>query len=88
MISPEAIKEFQEIYKKKYGKELTHEEATGASHNLVGLFEILYESSISELKLKEKLKDSPKGFSIMDGQNYNCGICHAQIKDEQLWYDK
>lgn len=88
MISPEAIKEFQEIYKKKYGKELTHEEAAEASRNLLGLFEILYNSHIAELKLKEKLKEFSKGFSLMDGQTYNCGICHAQIKDEELWYDK
>ncbi len=88
MVSPKAIKEFQEIYKKKCGKELTHEEAAEASRNLVGLFEILYDSHIAELKLKEKLKESPKGFSIMDGKTYNCGICYAQIKNEQLWYDK
>jgi len=87
-LSEKAIKEFQEIYKKKHGKELTHEEATEAGHKLVGLFNILYDGHIAELKLKEKLKEFPKGFSLMDGQTYNCGICHAYIKDEQLWYDK
>ena len=65
MISPEAIKEFQEIYKKKYGKELTHEEAVEASRNLLGLFEILYNSHIAELKLKEKLKESPSLYPQM-----------------------
>jgi len=87
-LSEKAIKEFQEIYKKEYGKEITYEDAAEAGRNLVGLFEILYDSHVAELRLKEKLKESPKGFSLMDGKTYNCGICHASIKDEQLWYDK
>ena len=87
-LSEKAIKEFQEIYKKEYGKEIPYDEAAEAARNLVGLFEVLYDSHIREMKLKEKLKDSPKGFSIMDGSTYNCGICHDQIKDEKLWYDK
>lgn len=87
-LSDKAIKEFQEIFKKEYGKELTYEEAAEAGRNLVGLYKILFDSHVEELKLKEKLKDSPKGFHIMDGKTYNCGICHNYIKDEQLWYDK
>ncbi len=87
-LSEKAIKEFQEIYKKEYGKEITYEEAAEAGRNLVGFFKILYDGHVAELRLKEKLKESPKGFSLMDGKTYNCGICHASIKDEQLWYDK
>jgi len=87
-LSDKAIKEFQEIYKKKYGKDISPEEARDAGERLVGLFEILFDSHVAELRLKEKLKDHPKGFSLMNGETYNCGICHAQIKDEELWYDK
>ena len=87
-LSEKAIKEFQEIYKKEYGKELTYEEAAEASRNLLGFYEVLFDSHIAELKLKDKLKDSPGGFSLMDGKTYNCGICRNYIKDEQLWYDK
>ncbi len=87
-LSEKSIKEFQDIFKKEYGKELTHDEAAEAGRNLVGLFDILLKGHVEEQKLKEKLKDSPKGFSLMDGKTYNCGICHNYIKDEQLWYDK
>jgi len=87
-LSEKAIKEFQDIFKKKYNKDLSYEEAQDAGESLVGLFEILFDSHVAELKLKEKLKDHPKGFALMDGKTYNCGICHASIKDEELWYDK
>ena len=87
-LSEKSIKEFQDIFKKEYGKELNYDEAAEAGRNLVGLFDILLRGHAEELRLKEKLKDSPKGFSLMDGKTYNCGICHNYIKDEQLWYDK
>ncbi|MDD4931166.1 MAG: hypothetical protein PHG66_03380 [Candidatus Colwellbacteria bacterium] len=87
-LSDKAIKEFQEIYKKKYGKDISPEEARDAGERLVGLFEVLFDSHVAELRLKEKLKDHPKGFSLMDDEIYNCGICHTQIRDEELWYDK
>jgi len=87
-LSEKAIKEFQKIYKKEYGKEISYEEARDSGERLVDLYKIMFDSHIEELKLKEKLKDHPKGFSLMDGKTYNCGICHASIKDEQLWYDK
>lgn len=87
-LSEKAIKEFQEIFKKEYGKEISFEEARESGERLVGLYKILFDSHVRELKLKEKLKDHPKGYCLMDGQTYNCGICHASIKDEQLWYDK
>jgi len=87
-LSEKAIKEFQEIYRKEYGKELTYEEAAEASRNLLGFYEVLFNGHVAELKLKDKLKESPKGFSLMDGKTYNCGVCRNYIKDEQLWYDK
>lgn len=87
-IPKESIKEFQEIYKKEYGKELPYEEAADTANRLFELYKIIIESKVEELKLIEKLKTQTKGFSLMDGKTYNCGICHASIKDEQLWYDK
>lgn len=87
-LSPKAIREYQEIYKKQYGKEISYEEAREAGERLVRLCKIVFDSHVEELKLKEKLKNHPKGYSIMDGKTYSCGICHASIKDEQLWYDK
>lgn len=88
MLSEEAIKKYQEVYKKNYGKDITYEEAAEAGRNLVNLYEVLLKSHLREERLEAKLKDFPKGFSIMDGKTYSCSICHSQIKDEQLWYDK
>ena len=87
-LSEKAIKEFQEIFKKQYGKEISYDEAAESARNLLGLYKIVYDGHVAEMMLKAKLKDHPKGFSLMDGKTYNCGICHASIKDEQLWYDK
>ena len=87
-LSEKAIKEFQEIIKKEYGKEITYEEAADVGRNLVGFYKVLFDVYIAELKLKDQLKEYPKGFSLMDGKTYNCGICRDYIKDEQLWYDK
>lgn len=49
---------------------------------------MLFNAVLEERKLEEKLKDSPKGFAIMDGNSYNCCICDMYVKDEGLWYDK
>lgn len=87
-LSNKSIKEFQEIFKKEYGKEMTFEEARDAGERLVGLYKILFDAHVEDLKRKEKLKEFPKGYSLMDGKTYNCGICGNSIKDEQLWYDK
>ena len=42
MLPPEAIQEFQEIFYKCYGIELSHEEATLRANNLVNLFLAVY----------------------------------------------
>lgn len=41
----EAIEEFKAIYKAKFGKELSDEEATTRANNLFGLYEAVYGSS-------------------------------------------
>ncbi len=89
MLLPEkAIDEFQEIYKKTYGTEISRQEATESANRLIGLFKVLFDCSLRERQLKEKLKTSPNGFHIMNGGTYSCAICSAQIKNEELWYDK
>jgi hypothetical protein len=87
-ISDKRIKEFQEIFKKEYGKELSWEEASESARSLLGLAEIAYEQFRREHFLKEKLKDSPKGFHFDDGGIYTCPICRQHISNEQVWYDK
>ncbi len=83
----EAVREFQEIYKKEYGKEISHAEAYEAASNLIGLFEILLKGEREDRARKLRLKDEPKGFHIKGGP-YNCFICHKYVSDEETWYDK
>lgn len=87
-LSDEAIKEFQEIHKKIYGKELSYEKAAETVQKLKNIYEIVFDFVLEDRKLEAKLKDSPKGFAIMDGKNYNCCVCKIPIKDKELWYDK
>ena len=50
MLSPEAIKEFKEIYKEENGKELSDAEALEMENNLLNLFRVL----LKPLSEKEK----------------------------------
>jgi len=42
-ISEKSIKEFQDIFEKKYGKRLSREETIESANNLLRFFELLYE---------------------------------------------
>jgi len=42
LLSEKAIKEFQDIFEKKYGKKLSREEAIESANNLLRFFELLY----------------------------------------------
>ena len=57
MLSPEAIKEFKEIYKEENGRELSDAEALEMGNNLLNLFRVLLKPlSKKEIKEFEKLK--------------------------------
>lgn len=86
-LSEKAIKEFQEIYRKKYGRELSYEEAADAARRLVGLVEICYDSWREDQKRKKKLEEFPKGFHL-DGVGYTCFICGNRTPAGGNWYDK
>lgn len=87
-LSEKAIKEYQAIYKKEFGKEISHADAADGGERLVRIFKLLFDGHVEEMKRQEKLKEFPKGYSLMDGKTYNCRICHQYISNEQLWYDK
>jgi hypothetical protein len=38
----EAVVEFQDLYKKKYGTEISYEEASRRAHNLIKLYGAVY----------------------------------------------
>lgn len=42
MLSKDAIKEFQEIYTKEYGEEISFEEAQEKGERLVRLYKVIY----------------------------------------------
>src|SRR3989344_857360 len=86
-LSEEAIREFQEIYKKEYGKELSYEEASDAAYRLHQLAGILYDRWVEDQKRKKRLKESPKGFQL-DGVGYSCFICGSGTQTAGNWYDK
>lgn len=86
-LDEEAIKEFQEIYKKEYGKELSYEEAADAARRLYGLADILYKSWVEDQRRKKKLKEFPDGFQL-DGVGYSCHICGYGTQAGGNWYDK
>jgi len=87
MLSNEAIKEFQEIYEKEYGKKLTWAEASDAAWRLHEFYRILFDVAKKEHFRKLKLKDNPKGFH-MEGGKYSCCICGTYVEGKSSWYDK
>jgi len=56
MINSEAIKEFQDIYLKEYGKKLTNEQASELGKRLLNLFKLIYRPI--KIKNKQEFKDS------------------------------
>ena len=87
-LSEESILKFQQLLQEKSDREISYAEAAEGARNLVGLVDLIMESHREDLRRKRKLAEFAKGFSLMDGHTYNCGICYAYIKNEQLWYDK
>ena len=86
-LSDKSIKEFQVIYKKKYKKDISWEDAREGAYGLARLAELMYDQAIVEHKRKLRLKDSPKGFHL-EGVGYTCFICKNSISSEETWYDK
>lgn len=86
-LSDESIKEFQVLFKKEYGKDLTMQEASDAAYNLVGFFDTLIKIEAREMERKHRLITEPEGFHIYDG-TYNCRICHVGVTGDNSWYDQ
>lgn len=56
MLPPEAIKEFKELYRKRYGVEISDEEAVLRANNLVNLYATLYGSDENETQAPGKIE--------------------------------
>jgi hypothetical protein len=55
-------------------------------HNLVGFIETFIEIDQAQKALQARLKDEPKGFSIV-GEGTRCSLCERHFYEE-MWYDK
>jgi len=88
MLPKKAIEEFEEIYKKEFGEEISDEEALEQGTRPVNFFKVLYKMDVKEKMRKEKLKKYPKGFHLPESEIYNCCVCHNQIQGKDTWYDK
>lgn len=86
-LSDKTIKEFQDLYKEKYGAELSRGEAEESARNLIGLVEILWELHLKDKERQKKLEQFPKGFPL-DADGHTCFICSNSMPKEQSWFDK
>ena len=67
--SDKAIQEFKDIYEKEHGKEISWNEASEMSRNLLGFAKIIYDLAEKEFRYEQRLKKEPKGFHL-EGQGY------------------
>lgn len=89
MFSDKTIKEYKEIYKKEYGKEISDAEAREQGERLTAFFEILYEQAQIEHRRKLRLKNEKiKGFFLdaNEGQ-YTCAICSETKPGNEIWWN-
>jgi hypothetical protein len=54
MLPPEAIQEFKQIYRNKFGEELSDAEATRRANRLVNLYGAIFEHLIAQPEEKVK----------------------------------
>ena len=57
-IAPESVEHFKKMFKEKYGVEYSDKEAWEATHNLLGVFDLL---------LKEDRKQHPENYTNKKG---------------------
>lgn len=57
MLSEQAIKEFQAIYKKEFGEEISYADASGKGEKLIRLFKIIYRPIPKGWPNKKKVKN-------------------------------
>lgn len=89
MLSDKSVQEFKEIFKKKYGKDLTDAEAREQGERLVGLIEILYNQAQIEYRRKIRLeKEKIEGFFLDASEGpYTCAICKENIPGNDIWWN-
>lgn len=84
--SEERIIEMQQTLEKAHGRPFSMAEAKQALWDIRQLAEILISYSMEQDKLKQRLKEHPKGFHIEHGGM--CPICMNAISSNGGWFDK
>lgn len=87
-ITDEAVREFQELWKKEYGVDLNDADARESAYNLLGFFETLMKVDTRIRRWNERLTNEPKGFPLPKNETYSCRICHQHMKGDEGWYDQ
>lgn len=89
MLSDKAVQEFKNIFKKKYGQELTDAEARDQGQRLMNFVEIIYDQAVIEHRRKLRLKkDKVKGFFLDSTEGpYTCAICRQNYPGNEIWWD-
>ena len=52
-MNKQSIKEFQEIYKEEFGKEISNQKALKLATNLINIYKVIYSSNQKEETLKK-----------------------------------
>ena len=61
-LKDKTIKEFQEIYKKEYKKDISWEDAREGAYSLMHLAKLIYDQGLIEHERNLRLEKEPKGF--------------------------
>ena len=85
-ITEKEYQEFKRICDKQGIKYDTEEEYRESANNLIRFAELAYDMAKEEFYRKERLKDEPKGYTII-GEGRSCMLCHRGIAGD-MWYDK
>lgn len=87
-LSDKAVREFKEIYKKEYGKDLSDAKAREYGERVLGLVEIFLEQARIEVRRKKRLEKEPEGFHLEEHEGpYNCRVCYRSVAGSDAWWD-
>lgn len=88
MISDKHLAEYKKIFKKKYGKDISDEDAREQGERLVALAEIIVRQAEIEFRRKKRLEKEPEGFFLEPEHHYSCGLCGDGRSGDETWWNE
>jgi len=88
MISDKHLAEYKKIFKKKYGKDISDEDAREHGERLMAFAEILVKHAEIEYRRKKRLEKEPEGFFLEPEHYYNCGLCGDGHSGDEIWWNE